>query len=125
MRKQKIPLLLLAALAPLAAYFIAAPTSRATEYHPAGKALYTAHCAACHGAAGKGDGRAACDFKVRPADLTDPDFADDTDDALVHKLVHAPKPMPSYARLLDEQQRLEVIQYVRTLAGQPRGGARP
>jgi mono/diheme cytochrome c family protein len=125
MRKHKIPLLILAASAPLAAYLAAAPASRATEYHAAGKALYTAHCAACHGAAGKGDGRAACDFKVRPADLTDPDLADDTDEALVHKLVHAPKPMPSYVRLLDEQQRLEVIQYVRTLAGQPRGGARP
>jgi mono/diheme cytochrome c family protein len=35
-----------------------------------GEAMYKAYCAACHGAAGKGDGPATSALKKRPADLT-------------------------------------------------------
>lgn len=35
-----------------------------------GKAMFTSYCAACHGPAGKGDGPAASELKVAPADLT-------------------------------------------------------
>jgi mono/diheme cytochrome c family protein len=35
-----------------------------------GKATYTSYCAPCHGTSGEGDGPAANEFKVPPADLT-------------------------------------------------------
>lgn len=35
-----------------------------------GAALFAAHCAACHGDAGRGDGTAAAGQRPRPADLT-------------------------------------------------------
>jgi mono/diheme cytochrome c family protein len=35
-----------------------------------GKAMFTSYCAACHGAEGKGNGPAASELKVAPADLT-------------------------------------------------------
>lgn len=35
-----------------------------------GRLNYTAYCASCHGAAGKGDGPAAAGLKQRPTDLT-------------------------------------------------------
>lgn len=35
-----------------------------------GRSTYTAHCALCHGAGGKGDGEIAQLFKVPPSDLT-------------------------------------------------------
>lgn len=35
-----------------------------------GKAMFASYCAACHGPAGKGDGPAASELKVAPADLT-------------------------------------------------------
>jgi|SRR5271165_2139565 len=35
-----------------------------------GQAMFASYCAACHGASGKGDGPAASEFKVKPADLT-------------------------------------------------------
>ena len=54
--------------------------------------------------------------KTRPADLTDPDFADDSERSLVRKVVHAPRPMPSFERLLSESDRQELVGYLRTLA---------
>lgn len=36
----------------------------------AGKGIYNAHCASCHGLEGKGDGEVAQYLKVPPADLT-------------------------------------------------------
>jgi mono/diheme cytochrome c family protein len=35
-----------------------------------GKAMFTSYCAACHGPEGKGNGPAASELKVPPADLT-------------------------------------------------------
>ena len=42
------------------------PYTAATD----GKTMYAEYCAACHGAAGKGDGPAAAALKTRPADLS-------------------------------------------------------
>jgi len=39
-------------------------------YSVKGPDLFRAHCAACHGAGGKGDGPAASSLKKSPADLT-------------------------------------------------------
>lgn len=39
-------------------------------YSVKGAELYRAHCAACHGAQGKGDGPVAPTLKAKPADLT-------------------------------------------------------
>lgn len=43
---------------------------RGPEPLPAGRALYVASCAPCHGATGSGDGPAAPALRVRPPDLT-------------------------------------------------------
>jgi mono/diheme cytochrome c family protein len=69
-------------------------SSGATEYRDPGRAVYVAQCAMCHGDGGKGDWRAASDFRSGPADLTDSDLADETDAALIQKVMHAPRPMP-------------------------------
>jgi mono/diheme cytochrome c family protein len=39
-------------------------------YSVKGPDLYRAHCAACHGPNGKGNGPAAADLKTKPADLS-------------------------------------------------------
>jgi mono/diheme cytochrome c family protein len=71
-----LPLLFLALLGPLCAR-AAAQTSpdsgKAYEkliYSVKGPDLFRAHCAACHGAGGKGNGPAAAALKTKPADLT-------------------------------------------------------
>ena len=49
--------------------------SHATEAHDAeaakaGAVLFQTHCASCHGASGRGDGKAAAALEFAPADLT-------------------------------------------------------
>lgn len=39
-------------------------------YMPSGQEMYNQFCAACHGAAAKGDGPVASNFRTRPSDLT-------------------------------------------------------
>ena len=92
----------------------------AAAANPSGRQLYAAHCAACHGPAGKGDGRAACDFATRPADLTDASIAEENEGKLLRRLSHSPKPMPSYDTLLDDAERREIVRYLRTLSNEAR-----
>jgi len=49
-----------------------APSQPSTKLIPSveGKDLFRAHCAACHGTDGRGNGPAASGLKVKPADLT-------------------------------------------------------
>ncbi|HZS18753.1 MAG TPA: cytochrome c [Candidatus Udaeobacter sp.] len=78
-----------------------------------GKAVYTAECASCHGSGGKGDGPAAKDLEVPAGDLTK--LGGQTDGALFWKVTEGKKPMASYATKLSEQQRWDVVNYMRTL----------
>lgn len=82
----------------------------------AGRRIYRAQCLQCHGERGKGDGRAACDFDARPADLTDPDLADDSDAALLRKVMHARKPMPNYESSFSGGERRAIVAYLRELS---------
>ncbi len=69
---------LLIAIMTVASSFIAAQEGRRAKSLPGrngnnpvtGAELYRMYCAACHGAAGRGDGPAAAALKSRPADLT-------------------------------------------------------
>jgi mono/diheme cytochrome c family protein len=81
-----------------------------------GREVYTANCADCHGPHGKGDGRMAKDLKKRPPDLTDPEVANESDDVLFNRISRARKPMPSFEKLLSEQERWHVVNYVHKLA---------
>jgi len=61
-------------------------TARAQERD--GKFLYAAHCAACHGPEGRGDGVDADLFSPRPRNLRAGVLAQHTDDALVERIRH-------------------------------------
>ena len=78
-----------------------------------GKAIYTAECASCHGSSGKGDGPAAKDLEKSPGDMTK--LGGQSDGALFWKITEGKKPMASFATKLSEQQRWDVINYMRTL----------
>lgn len=81
-----------------------------------GKTLYSKECLDCHGATGKGDGKAAKDLEKKPGDISLPILWDQTDGELFWKLTSGSKPMPSYEKSLTEEQRWDVVNYMRTLA---------
>lgn len=87
-----------------------------------GRSIYMHHCAECHGRAGRGDGSAGRDLDPHPTDLTRPDLANLSDLQLFRKISRGRKPMPSFDRLLKEEDRWHVVNFVRTFH-KPQAGA--
>jgi mono/diheme cytochrome c family protein len=96
------------------------PLPNAAAIVAAGKNLYAANCAACHGALGEGDGPAGAGLSPAPSNL--------------HALVHSPMSgddylmwaistggaaygtaMPAFKDALPEDARWKIIRYLRTL----------
>ena len=85
----------------------------------AGKTDYQKQCQSCHGASGKGDGPRAADLKTSPSDLSDSGLWSQSDGELYWKISEGRRPMPTFSKLLTDEQRWNVINYVRTLAPRP------
>jgi mono/diheme cytochrome c family protein len=81
----------------------------------AGQKIYAKHCASCHGSSGDGDGSAAADLGIHPANLSE--SRSESDGALFWKITSGKKPMPGYGRKLAETDRWNGINYLRTLSG--------
>ncbi|HEY4967795.1 MAG TPA: c-type cytochrome [Puia sp.] len=84
------------------------------------KALYVANCAPCHGEKGRGDGPAAAGLNPKPADHSSVAVQNESDGALFWKLSEGRSPMPGYKKIFTDQQRWELINYIRTLAKVPK-----
>src|SRR6185437_8591130 len=84
----------------------------------AGAAVYADQCAQCHGAGGHGDGPAARDLPVKPADLTAPHLFAHREGDLYWWISQGRSggAMPSFAGALSERQRWQVIAFIRARA---------
>jgi mono/diheme cytochrome c family protein len=82
----------------------------------AGKKIFASSCLACHGATGKGDGPAANALTPKPRDLSVPAIQNQTDGSMFWKITTGKAPMPAFEKLIAENDRWNVINYVRTLA---------
>ena len=82
-----------------------------------GRAVYAKQCQSCHGLRGNGDGPAVGRLNVEVTDLNDPDVQSQTDGELFSIITKGSKPMPSYRKLLNEEQRWHVVNYVRAAFG--------
>jgi mono/diheme cytochrome c family protein len=82
-----------------------------------GRAVYAKNCQSCHGPRGRGDGPAVGRLNVSVPDLTDPDVQSESDGELFSIITKGSKPMPAYRRLLNEEQRWHVVNYVRSAFG--------
>jgi copper resistance protein D len=102
---------------PLTARFAQNPVPDNPGTVAAGRAVYQANCAVCHGPQGRGDGPLAFTLQPRPFDLQ------------VHVPQHAPgelyywisegvvsTPMPGWKDRLSETERWEVIRFLQALA---------
>ena len=72
-------------------------------------------CESCHGKKGKGDGPKAAEYDKATPDMTKEKLQNQTDGEMFWKITEGKKPMPSSKKTLTEEQRWQVINYVRTL----------
>lgn len=82
-----------------------------------GKKLYNQLCSVCHGKKGKGDGLAGMNLNPRPANLTSSKVQSQTDGAIYWKITEGNPPMASYKQALTDQQRWQLVNYIRKLGG--------
>lgn len=88
----------------------------------AGQQIFQTNCAICHGPGGQGDGPTAESLDTSPADFTDHEFMRTRSNQDLFKVITNGKiPMPSWEAALDEDQRWQVITYLRAFSYQPAG----
>ncbi len=95
---------------------IANPLKGNIEDTKAGKQLYKLQCAVCHGDTGKGDGVAGLALNPKPASFKSEIVQNETDGALYWKITIGRAPMASYKDLLTEEQRWQLVNYIRTFS---------
>jgi mono/diheme cytochrome c family protein len=90
----------------------------------AARPIYQDKCVNCHGETGKGDGSDAALYYPSPTNLTDArHFNTVTDGELFYQISQGRKPMPAFKKRLTEEQRWQLVLYVRSLAA-PNSGIR-
>jgi mono/diheme cytochrome c family protein len=79
--------------------------------------VYADKCAHCHGDTGKGDGQDASKYDPAPTDFTESKrMSEATDGELFYKISEGKKPMPVFKNKLSEDQRWELVLFIRSLA---------
>lgn len=91
------------------------PVSNNAASRRKGKTLFISNCTPCHGKKGKGDGAGSSSLETRPADLTTPWEPEDTDGALYYMISTGHSPMPKFKVKLNDRERWELVNYIRTL----------
>ena len=104
---------------------IRAPVPPSPRGPEPGRTLFQAHCATCHGPAGRGDSWRARLLFLRPGDLGSPAMVSQTDQYLEDLIRHGGstfgKPgMPSFGFVLSETEIEAVVHYLRSLQRAPR-----
>jgi putative copper resistance protein D len=97
--------------------FLAPPIDFTPQAIASGQTLFAAHCAACHGPSGKGDGPAAAGLKVPPADLTADHLYGHTDGDLFWRLgVGVDGVMPAFSAILSDDERWRLVAFLQANA---------
>lgn len=102
------------------------PVASTADNLNAARAIFMDKCASCHGDKGLGDGPEAAMYDVQPSNLADAHMMSEmTDGEIFWKIGEGNKPMPSFKKQLSDEQRWQLVNYIRTLSPKPagRGGA--
>ena len=84
----------------------------------AGQKVFARLCAACHGDAGKGDGKMGEEMIPKPADLTDGDWKHGSSDGEIYTLIRTGAKgtgMKAYSRKLTTHEIWDVVNYIRSI----------
>lgn len=96
------------------------PLTLSEAHLAAAKQIYGDQCANCHGDGGKGDGSDAMMYDPAPSDLTDTaKVSKRSDGEIYYQITEGRKPMPSFKKKLTDEQRWQLVLYVRSLAAGP------
>ena len=103
------------------------PVKATPENLAAARAIYMDKCANCHGDKGLGDGPEAGMYDPPPASLNDATLMNAMPDGeLYWKITEGRKPMPSFKNQLSDEQRWQLVNFLRTLvtkSAPPKPGA--
>jgi mono/diheme cytochrome c family protein len=95
---------------------MANPVKSNAESISAGKALYSLHCASCHGKKGLGDGSKAAQLKTQPQDMSKADLQSQSDGSLYYKIAEGRDDMPSFKKKIpDAEDVWSLVNFMRTL----------
>jgi mono/diheme cytochrome c family protein len=93
------------------------PVPPTAEVIAAAKQDYGEHCRSCHGEKGDGRGEKAPELSVAPGDFTDARTMNSrTDGELFWQITRGRLPMPAFEDKLTDQQRWQLVDYLRTFA---------
>ncbi len=93
--------------------FYASPTGYAASSIAHGRDLFAEHCVACHGVGGRGDGPAAANMAIKPADLVADHVYAHTDGDLFWWIGHGiGTAMPGFAAVLDDDARWNLVDFI-------------
>lgn len=102
---------------PEAAKKVKNPVPVTEEGLTAARDLFLENCAQCHGEKGKGDGPQAAMYSVKPADFTNAQaMGKMTDGEIFYKMSEGRGPMPPFKTFLSEENRWQLVNFVRTFA---------
>lgn len=101
--------------APESASRIKNPLSRIVNATHKGENLFVQNCTECHGMTGKGDGPTADMLDTKPANLTSAKVQKESDGALFWKITEGKGAMASYKNVFSEEQRWQLVNYIRKL----------
>ena len=112
---------------PAAAKAMQNPVRVTSEGNVTAKNLYEDNCARCHGDHGDGDGSDANLYKPKPASLAaaiggsnSPSVGGGmTDGEIFWKITEGRRPMPAFKKQLTDEQRWELVNFLRTLSEHP------
>lgn len=89
------------------------PTPATAESVARGKYLFEITCIPCHGPEGRGDGPVGQVFEPAPANLNEDYTQDQADGQIFFTLTRGRGAMPFYRDSLSQQERWDVINYVK------------
>lgn len=92
------------------------PLLNLVEAETQGKSLYTQYCVACHGEQGYGDGAAGSGQGQKPANFHDERIMKQRPGAVFWKISNGRGNMPPFGQSLTEEQRWQLVAYVRSFA---------